>query len=163
MHEQAHPDTELLDRLRAGLLDDSIEIKDRLEHHLVACPQCRSRLHAWGTSGPACHGSVARGDKKLSVGLKLARRQAMTAGRHRRMIRYPVLATAAVLLIAVSAGLWTLRHEFVDTMPMMARTSEEIPTSMKTWISICGWPIRAMTKRRNKAATAIPRRAETAQ
>ena len=47
MHEQAHPDTELLDRLRAGLLDDSIELKDRLEHHLVACPQCRSRLHAW--------------------------------------------------------------------------------------------------------------------
>jgi hypothetical protein len=43
------------------------------------------------------------------------------------MIGYPVLATAAVLLIAVSAGLWTLRHEFVDTMPMMARTSEEVP------------------------------------
>jgi hypothetical protein len=127
MHKQAHPDTELLDRLRAGLLDDSIEIKDQLEHHLVACPQCRSRLHAWEYLGRDTMGAWPVEDKKLSVGLKQARRQALTAGRHRRMIRYPVLATAAVLLIAVSAGLWTLRHEFVDTMPMMARTSEEIP------------------------------------
>jgi hypothetical protein len=127
MHEQAHPDTELLDRLRAGLLDDSIEIKDRLEHHLVACPQCRSRLHAWEHLGRHAIEAWPVADEKLSVGLKLARRQAMTAGRSRRTMRYPVLATAAVLLIAVSAGLWTLRHEFVDTMPMMARTSEEIP------------------------------------
>jgi hypothetical protein len=127
MHEQAHPDTELLDRLRAGLLDDSIEMKDRLERHLAACPQCRGRLHAWEHLGRDAMGAWPVTDKKLSVGLKLARRQAMTAGRDRRMIRYPVLATAAVLLIAVSAGLWTLRHEFVDTAPMMARTSEEIP------------------------------------
>lgn len=42
-------------------------------------------------------------------------------------MRYPVLATAAVLLIAVSAGLWALRHEFVDTAQMTARTSEEVP------------------------------------
>jgi len=127
MHEQAHPDTELLDRLRAGLLDDSIEMKDRLERHLVACPQCRGRLHAWEHLGRDALGTWPVEDKKLSIELKLARRQAMMAGRHRRIISYPVLATAAVLLIAVSAGLWTLRHEFVDTAPMMARTSEEIP------------------------------------
>jgi len=127
MHEQAHPDTELLDRLRAGLLDENIELKDRLQHHLVACPQCRSRLHAWEHLGRNTMGAWPVEDKKLSVGLKQARRQALTTGRHRRMISYPVLATAAVLLIAVSAGLWTLRHEFVDTMPMMARTSEEVP------------------------------------
>jgi anti-sigma factor RsiW len=127
MHEQAHPDTELLDRLRAGLLDDSIEIKDKLEHHLVACPQCRSRVHAWEHLGSHAMEAWPVADEKLSVGLKLARRQAMTAGRPRRTMGYPALATAAVLLIAVSAGLWTLRHEFVDTMPMMARTSEKVP------------------------------------
>ena len=127
MHEQAHPDTELLDRLRTGLLDDNIELKDRLEHHLVACPQCRSRLHAWEHLGRDTMGTWPVEDKILSVGLKQARRQVLTTGRHRRMISYPALATAAVLLIAVSAGLWTLRHEFVDTMPMMARTSEEVP------------------------------------
>ena len=127
MHEQAHPDTELLDRLRAGLLDDSIEMKDRLERHLVACPQCRGRLHAWEHLGRDALGTWPVSDKKLSVELKLARRQAMMAGQHHRILSYPALATAAVLLIAVSAGLWTLRHEFVDTTPMMARTSEEIP------------------------------------
>jgi uncharacterized protein YbaR (Trm112 family) len=127
MHEQAHPDTELLDRMRAGLLDDSIEIKDQLEHHLVACPLCRNRLHAWEHLGRDTMEAWPVEDKKLSVSLKQARRQAMTTGRHRRMIGYPVLATAAVLLIAVSAGLWTLRHEFVDTMPMMAGASEEVP------------------------------------
>jgi hypothetical protein len=127
MHEQAHPDTELLDRLRAGLLDNSIEIKDQLEHHLHACPLCRSRLHAWEHLGRDTMGAWPVADKKLSVGLKQARRQALTTEQPRRMTRYQVLATAAVLLIAVSAGLWTLRHEFVDTMPMMARTSEEVP------------------------------------
>jgi uncharacterized protein YbaR (Trm112 family) len=127
MHEQAHPDTELLDRLRAGLLDDSIEMKDRLERHLVACPQCRGRLHAWEHLGRDALGAWPVADKKLSVELKVARRQAMMARRQRRIISYPALATAAVLLIAVSAGLWTLRHEFMNTAPMMARTSEEVP------------------------------------
>lgn len=127
MHEQAHPDTELLDRLRAGLLNDSIELKARLEQHLVGCPQCRGRLHAWEHLGRDALGAWPVADGKLSVGLKEARRRAMAGGRHRRIMRYPVLATAAVLLIAVSAGLWTLRHEFVDTAQMTARTSEEIP------------------------------------
>jgi hypothetical protein len=127
MHEQAHPDTEMLDRLRAGLLDDNTEMKNRLERHLVACPQCRERLHAWEHLGRDALEAWPVAEKRLSVELKLARRQAMMAVWHRRIISYPLLATAAVLLIAVSAGLWTLRHEFVDTTPMMARTSEEVP------------------------------------
>jgi uncharacterized protein YbaR (Trm112 family) len=127
MHEQAHPDTELLDRLRAGLLDDSIEMKARLEHHLVACPRCRGRLHAWEHLGRDALGAWTVADGKLTAGLKQARRRAITTGRHRRIFRHPVLATAAMLLIAVSAGLWTLRHEFVDTVQMTARPSEEVP------------------------------------
>jgi uncharacterized protein YbaR (Trm112 family) len=127
MDEKAHPDTELLDRLRAGLLDDSIEMKARLERHLVACPLCRGRLHAWEHLGRDVLGAWPVADGKLSSGLKLARQQAMATLRHRRIIRYPVFATAAMLLIAVSAGLWTLRHEFVETVQMTARTSEEIP------------------------------------
>jgi hypothetical protein len=127
MHEQAHPDTELLDRLRAGLLDDRIEMKARLERHLFACPQCRGRLHAWEHLGRDALGAWPVANDRLSAGLKLARQRAMTERRHRRIISYPALATAAMLLIAVSAGLWTLRHEFVDTAPMTAQTSEEIP------------------------------------
>jgi anti-sigma factor RsiW len=127
MHEQAHPDTELLYRLRAGLLDNSIETKARLERHLVDCPQCRGRFHAWEHLDRDALGVWPVADGKLSAGLKLARQQAMAAGRRRRIISYPVFATAALLFIAVSAGLWTLRHEFVDTVQMTDRTSEEIP------------------------------------
>jgi hypothetical protein len=127
MREQAHPDTELLDRLRAGLLDDSTGIKARLEGHLLSCPRCRDRLHAWEQLGQDALGARPVTDSKLSTALKLARHQAIAAGHRRRIIRHPVLATAAVLLMAVSAGLWTLRHEVADTVPMTARTSEEIP------------------------------------
>jgi anti-sigma factor RsiW len=127
MHEQAHPDTELLDRLRAGLLDDSIEMKARLERHLVTCPKCRGRLHAWEHLGRDALGAWPVADGKLSSGLKQARQQAMASVRHRHIVRRPAFAMAAMLIIAVSAGLWTLRHEFVDTVQITARTSEEVP------------------------------------
>ena len=127
MHEQAHPDTELLDRLRAGLLDDNIDAKARLENHLAACPRCRGQLHAWEHLSLDALGAWPVPEGKVSAGLKQARQRAMAAGRHRRILGYPVLATAAMLLIAVSAGLWTLRHEFMDTPQMAARTTEEIP------------------------------------
>lgn len=129
MHNEAHPDTELLDRLRAGLLDDDAGIKTRLERHLADCPRCRGRVNAWEHLGQNALGTWPVTEDRLSAGLKLARQRAMTAGRHHRIaIRHPLLATAAMLLIAVSAGLWTLRHEFVDTVPMTAaRTGEEVP------------------------------------
>ena len=58
----------------------------------------------------------------------MARQRAVAAGRERRIIRrHPLLATAAMLLIAVSAGLWTLRHEFMDTVPITAQRGDEIP------------------------------------
>jgi hypothetical protein len=127
MHEQAHPDTELLDRLRAGLLDDNVDARRRLERHLDACPRCRDRLHAWEHLGPGTLGAWPVADSRLSSGLSQARRHAMTAGRRRRIHRYPLLATAAMLLIALSVGLWGLRHESMDTPRMTARTTEGIP------------------------------------
>ena len=127
MHNEAHPDTELLDRLRAGLLDDDTGMMARLERHIAACPQCRGRLHAWEHLGRQALGASPLAEDRLSTALKHARQRAMKAGQHRRIIRHPVLATAAVLLIAVSAGLWTLRHELVDTAPMTARVGKEVP------------------------------------
>ena len=41
-----HPDTETLDQLRAGLLDDDPARKSELEAHLKRCEQCR-RLYDW--------------------------------------------------------------------------------------------------------------------
>lgn len=128
MHNEAHPDTELLDRLRTGLLDDDLEVKNRVEGHLADCPHCRERLNAWKHLGRDALGAWPVTDDRLSARLHLARQQAMGGGRQRRTIlRHPLLATAALLLIAVSAGLWTLRHEFVDTVPMTAQNSDEIP------------------------------------
>lgn len=129
MHSEAHPDTELLDRLRAGLLDEDLESKARLEHHLAACPSCRERANAWDHLGRDALGAWPVMDDALSVGLRRARQQALAAGRQQRLVsRRPLLAAAAVLLIALSAGLWTLRHEFVDTVPVTtAKNGEGIP------------------------------------
>jgi anti-sigma factor RsiW len=128
MHNKAHPDTELLDRLRAGLLDDDVEFKTGLERHLAACPHCRGRLNAWEQLGRNALGAWTVTDDALSTRLRLARERAMTTGRQRRIIlRHPLLATAAMLLIAVSAGFWTLRHEFMDTSSMTAQRGEAIP------------------------------------
>jgi anti-sigma factor RsiW len=127
MHEQAHPDTELLDRLRAGLLDDNIDVRTRLEHHLDTCPRCRARLLVWEHLGPEALGAWPVADSTLSLVLRQARRHAMTAGRRRHIQHYPLLATAAMLIIALSAGLWGLRHEFMETPQMTARTTEEVP------------------------------------
>jgi anti-sigma factor RsiW len=128
MRNEAHPDTELLDRLRAGLLDEDLEMKARLERHLAACPSCRERLNAWEHLGRDALGAWAVTEDSLSAGLGAARQRALAAGRHRRFVsRRPLLATAAVVLIAVSAGLWTLRHEFVDTVHVTAQNSAGVP------------------------------------
>lgn len=127
IHEQAHPDTELLDRLRAGLLDDDVDLKTRLERHLAGCPRCRDQWQVWKRLGVGALGAWPVPDSQLSAGLKQVRQHALTAGRQRRIHRYPVLAAAAMLLIAVSAGLWTVRHEFVATPQMTTQTAEGVP------------------------------------
>ena len=42
---EQHPDSELLDRLRSGLLDDSPLEKASLEAHLQQCDYCRRAYH----------------------------------------------------------------------------------------------------------------------
>ena len=52
MHSQQHPDPELLDRLRAGLLDAEPETRMALEQHVAGCAGCRQQLDAWRQLGP---------------------------------------------------------------------------------------------------------------
>ena len=47
MHNHQHPDTELLDRLRAGLLDDLPREKAAIEEHLATCESCRNHAGIW--------------------------------------------------------------------------------------------------------------------
>ena len=95
--DKLHPDTELLDQLRAGLLDDDPVRKTELEAHLQGCGRCRQR-YDW--------------DGRLQVGrlaiphpsqrLERARQQALHAVAARRLPRVvPFAVAAAVALVAV--------------------------------------------------------------
>ena len=94
MHNQTHPDTEQLDRFRAGLLDDAVDEKSALEKHLAGCRQCRDQLGSWQQLGPAALGP--RHDAgNLSGAMEERRRLAMQAESRPRSPVFPPLATAA--------------------------------------------------------------------
>ena len=94
-----HPDTELLDQLRAGLLDDDPQRRSGLEAHLEHCEQCRRR-YDW----PA---ALAGGDSQtdqLNERLDRARRRALATPPGSALRRFAPLATAAAIaLIAILA------------------------------------------------------------
>ncbi len=92
-----HPDTELLDQLRAGLLDAEPVRKAELEAHLADCTSCRQRYDWGGTLRP---GALAVPD--LSERLDRARRRALqSAGRGKLRRLIPVAVAASVALVAV--------------------------------------------------------------
>ena len=91
-----HPDTELLDQLRAGLLDDMPAKKAELESHIQHCDTCRQR-YDW----PAVLRSGAA-QSDLNQRLDRARRQALAVPEKsllRRLV--PVAAAAAIALVTV--------------------------------------------------------------
>ncbi len=122
MHNQRHPDTEQLDRLRAGLLDDRPEEKAAIEQHLAGCDHCRIHTGIWQQLDPNALGpQVDTG--RIGSALQTARRQALAGGgsaneRRRSLLPY---AAAATLVLAVTVGLWTTRPG-IDTTNMVAET-----------------------------------------
>jgi len=127
MHNQHHPDPELLDRLRAGLLDEQPGTKAALEQHVSGCAACRQQLDGWKQLGPAGLGPELD-STLLASELQKARRRALNShsARHRRQAFVPY-AAAAVLLLAVSAGLWSLWPATDQTVHMAARSSQQVP------------------------------------
>ena len=107
MHEDRHPDREQLDRLRAGLLDDEPDTRAALEAHIEGCPDCQASLQGWQQLGPDALGP-AIDTTRVEAGLRQARQVALASTGRRRPMRYATLATAALLLVIVSAGLLTL-------------------------------------------------------
>lgn len=96
---ERHPDSEQLDRLRAGLLDDSDpQQRARLETHLRECSTCR-RAYDW----PARLAGLETPDAQLDA----LRRRATAGGRTRRHQRLLPLAAAAALALA-AVGLVSL-------------------------------------------------------
>ncbi|MGD8312960.1 MAG: hypothetical protein PVJ66_10225 [Gammaproteobacteria bacterium] len=126
MHNQHHPDPELLDRLRAGLLDELPEQKARIEAHLAGCGACRSRLDTWRQLGPGALGPQLE-PTALRSDLQLARHRALEAagsGSGWSLVPY---ATAALLLIAVSVGLWSLQPDQTTPPQLAAQHGQEVP------------------------------------
>lgn len=126
MHKQPHPDLEQLDRLRAGLLDDAAKEKTALQQHLAECPTCRAQVEGWTQFGAGML------DKKLGMDtlqrdLQHARRRALSGGSGSHARAFVPYATAAMLLLAVSIGIWTIQPGD-DSQPLQtAQSTEAVP------------------------------------
>ena len=92
-----HPETELLDRLRAGLLDDDPVRRTELEAHLKGCQRCR-QLYGW--DGHLRVGGLAIAD--TGQRLDQARRRALQSKPPGLVHRFvPFAVAAAIALVAV--------------------------------------------------------------
>jgi anti-sigma factor RsiW len=129
MHNQAHPDPEQLDRLRAGLLDESAAEKAALEKHLDTCTTCRNQLEGWTQLGRTMMDSQLPAGA-LQQDLQLARRTALQSHRSRHARGFAPYATAAALLIAVTIGLWSTIQPGDESQQLLtAQSVETIPDS----------------------------------
>ena len=93
-----HPDTETLDQLRAGLLDEDPSRKAAVEAHLQRCESCR-HSYQWPTAALQPEGAQI---EQLARQLDGARRRALQAPEKTSLRRLtPLVAAAAVALVAV--------------------------------------------------------------
>jgi predicted anti-sigma-YlaC factor YlaD len=94
-----HPDSDLLDQLRAGLLDHDASRKAEVEAHLSQCGNCRQR-YDW----PTALRVDEEQSRDLDGRLNLARRRALASTKKPALRRFaPLAAAAAIALIAVLA------------------------------------------------------------
>jgi len=130
MHGQSHPDPETLDRLRAGLLDEQPAEKAALESHLGACESCRAQLSAW-TRIAAAAMQDQPDPGRLQRDLQHARSRALAAGRSqaagRHRFGFVPYATAALLLIAVSFGVWNYQHDSAGGLQETPAVAQSVP------------------------------------
>jgi ferric-dicitrate binding protein FerR (iron transport regulator) len=115
---ERHPDTEVLDRLRAGLLDDQPQRKAALEQHLQQCASCR-RHQDWAAQ---LNETVPLPDQQLDR----LRRRALAAPAVKRHHRLLPLAAAAALAIA-AVGLFHLLPAPESGNPQVATSNQSVP------------------------------------
>ncbi len=112
-----HPDSEQLDSLRAGLLDNDPELKAGIETHLGSCTACRKH---YDLAGHLLPGELPVDTP--SAQLDRIRQQALHArpSRHRLL---PFAVAAALALVAVLLVKPSLQDDPPDTR--MAQTAQE--------------------------------------
>lgn len=125
MHSQQHPEPDQLDRLHAGLLDDQPEAKAALETHIADCAICQERCN-WQLLQPGALGPDLDTDA-LQQSLHNARRQALQSDSQHRHHGFVPWASAALLLVAVSIGIWTLQPDTGNQQQIAAQDSQIIP------------------------------------
>jgi len=126
MHSQQHPDLELLDRLRAGLLDDRPDEKSALADHLAHCAACQAQFGSWEQLAPGALGPVID-PAALRRDLRNARVRALDSGTVRHRHALAPYAAAALLLIAVTVGIWTGQNWLQPQPQMTAQATHEVP------------------------------------
>lgn len=119
MHE-THPDSEQLDRLRAGLLDDTPAVKAEIEAHLGKCNACRKR---YGWPGILQTDELPGGAP--GEALDQIRRRALDGPAPRQRL-IPFAVAAALALVAVVLVKPSLQDSEPDTQ--LAQTpAESVP------------------------------------
>jgi anti-sigma factor RsiW len=126
MHSQQHPDLEQLDRLRAGLLDDRPQEKALLEAHLAGCDACQARTSSWAQLGPGALGPDLD-PATIRRDLRAARARALDSSAPRHRHAFAPYATAALLLIAVTVGIWTGQHWLQPQPQLTVQAQQEVP------------------------------------
>lgn len=122
-----HPDSEQLDMLRAGLLDDTPGRKALLEQHLAGCRTCRVRAAPWQKL------AAGLGDRLEPAGiqeeLRRARQSALSSTTGSRPGRRALIpyAAAAALLIAVIVGILGLPTGTGHAPNKVAQTAQAVP------------------------------------
>ena len=82
-------------------------------------------MQGWGQLGPSALGP-ALDTARVDAGLRQARQAALASTSRRRPVRYATLATAALLLVIVSAGLLTL-NTGLQQPQLPAQAAAEVP------------------------------------
>jgi anti-sigma factor RsiW len=137
----SHPDDATLDRLRAGLLDDTTELRA----HVEACTVCRQRLAVWDRLARHLPASTPP-DSALAAQLR-ARRQVALAGLATGRAsggRYwtpgYLAMAAAVTAVAIGVGVFlALDHDGSDATPDALSAQADRPSDIYADIDFYLW------------------------
>lgn len=137
----SHPDDRALDRLRAGFLDDTTDLRA----HVEACTVCRQRLAVWDRLARALPAGISP-DSALAAQLR-ARRQAALAGLatdrasgERRWAPQYLAMAAAVTAVAIGVGVFVaLDRDGPDVAPDALSAQADRPPDIYADIDFYLW------------------------